>query len=157
MQKSIKLQEKGTNFKQSRLRVDKRRKLFTMRVVKHWHRFPREVVDAPSLETFKVSLDGALSNLSWRCPCSLQEGWTRWPLKVPSNPNCSVILRYYQFHPHPMPVSPKTGGLRYKETYRTQFSCYTSSALSSRLPMRSLILWQIYARMHYSLQLNNMP
>jgi len=64
VQKSIKLQEKGTNFKQSRLRVDKRRKLFTMRVVKHWHRFPREVVDAPSLETFKVSLDGALSNLS---------------------------------------------------------------------------------------------
>jgi len=31
--------------------------------VKHWHRFPREVVDAPSLETFKVRLDGALSNL----------------------------------------------------------------------------------------------
>jgi len=34
-----------------------------MRVVKHWHRLPREVVDAPSLETFKVRLDGALSNL----------------------------------------------------------------------------------------------
>jgi len=34
-----------------------------MRVVKHWHRMPREVVHAPSLETFKVSLDWALSNL----------------------------------------------------------------------------------------------
>jgi len=34
-----------------------------MRVVKHWHWFPREVVDAPPLETFKVRLDGALSNL----------------------------------------------------------------------------------------------
>jgi len=34
-----------------------------MRVVKHWHWFPREVVDAPSLETFKARLDGALSNL----------------------------------------------------------------------------------------------
>ncbi|KAK4823021.1 hypothetical protein QYF61_024823 [Mycteria americana] len=34
-----------------------------MRVVKHWHRLPREVVDAPSLETFNVRLDGALSNL----------------------------------------------------------------------------------------------
>ena len=35
-----------------------------MRVVRHWKRLPREVVDAPSsLETFQVRLDGALSNL----------------------------------------------------------------------------------------------
>jgi len=33
-----------------------------MRVVKHWHRFPGEVVDAPSLEVFKARLHGALSN-----------------------------------------------------------------------------------------------
>jgi len=32
-----------------------------VRVVKHWHRFPREVVEAPSLETFKA----ILSNLVW--------------------------------------------------------------------------------------------
>ena len=36
---------------------------FTMRVVKHWNRFPREVVDAPSLEMLKVRLDGAVGNL----------------------------------------------------------------------------------------------
>ena len=29
---------------------------------------------------------------SWRCPCSLKEGWARWPLKVPSNPKHSMIL-----------------------------------------------------------------
>jgi len=31
--------------------------------VRQWHRLPREAVDALSLETFKVRLDGALSNL----------------------------------------------------------------------------------------------
>ena len=35
-----------------------------MRVVKPWPRLPREVVDAPSLETFQARLDGALSNLT---------------------------------------------------------------------------------------------
>jgi len=35
-----------------------------MRVVKHWHRLPREAAEAPSLETFKARLDGALSNLT---------------------------------------------------------------------------------------------
>ncbi|KFM02921.1 hypothetical protein AS27_01421, partial [Aptenodytes forsteri] len=49
--------------KAGRYRLDIRKKFFTLRVVKHWHRLPREVVDAPSLETFKVRLDGALSNL----------------------------------------------------------------------------------------------
>lgn len=34
------------------------------RVVKHWHRLLKEVVDAPSLETFKVGLDGALRKLN---------------------------------------------------------------------------------------------
>ena len=39
------------------------KKFFTVRVVRHWNRLPREVVDAPSLEAFKARLDGALSNL----------------------------------------------------------------------------------------------
>jgi len=32
-------------------------------MVRHWHRLLREVVDALSLEIFKIRLDGALSNL----------------------------------------------------------------------------------------------
>jgi len=49
----------GFKLKVGRERLDIRKKFFTVRVVKHW--LPREVVDAPSLETLKVRLDGALS------------------------------------------------------------------------------------------------
>ncbi|KAK4815720.1 hypothetical protein QYF61_006758 [Mycteria americana] len=53
----------GFKLKEGRFILDIRKKLFTMRVVKHWKRLPREVVDAPSLETLKVRLGRALSNL----------------------------------------------------------------------------------------------
>jgi len=36
-----------------------------MRVIRPWHRLPREAVAAPSLAVFKARLDGALSNLVW--------------------------------------------------------------------------------------------
>ena len=49
--------------KEGRFRLDIRKKFFTVRMVKHWIRLPRQVVDAPSLETFRVRLDHALSNL----------------------------------------------------------------------------------------------
>jgi len=41
------------------------KKCFRIRMGKHWHLLPRDVVEAPSLETFKVRLDGALRNLIW--------------------------------------------------------------------------------------------
>ena len=50
-------------FKLREGKLDTRKKFFTMRVVKHCHRLPREVVEAPSLVTFKARLDGALNNL----------------------------------------------------------------------------------------------
>ncbi|KFQ07549.1 hypothetical protein N329_11750, partial [Haliaeetus albicilla] len=49
--------------KEGRFRLDIRKKFFTVRVVRHWNRVPKEAVDAPSLAVFKARLDGALSNL----------------------------------------------------------------------------------------------
>ncbi|KFQ01011.1 hypothetical protein N330_12744, partial [Leptosomus discolor] len=53
----------GSKLKEGRFRLDVRKKFFTVRVVKHWKRLPREAVAAPSLAVFKARLDGALSNL----------------------------------------------------------------------------------------------
>jgi len=55
--------DNGFNLREGRFRLDVWKKFFTIRVVKHWNRLPREAVKAPSLETFQVRLDGALSNL----------------------------------------------------------------------------------------------
>jgi len=51
----------GFKLKEGRFSLEIRKKFFTVRRVKPWHWLPRELVDVPSLETFKVRLDGALS------------------------------------------------------------------------------------------------
>ena len=53
----------GLKLRQGRLRLDIRRKFFTQRVVMHWNRLSKEVVDAPSLEAFKARMDVALGSL----------------------------------------------------------------------------------------------
>ncbi|KFR01548.1 hypothetical protein N306_13176, partial [Opisthocomus hoazin] len=53
----------GCKLKEGRFRLDIRKNYFTMRVVEHWNRLPREAVAAPSLAVFKARLDGALSSL----------------------------------------------------------------------------------------------
>ena len=51
-----------SKLKEGRFRLDIRKKLFTVRVVRHWNRLPRDVVDVPSVETLKVRLSRTLSN-----------------------------------------------------------------------------------------------
>ncbi|KFP99046.1 hypothetical protein N329_00717, partial [Haliaeetus albicilla] len=53
----------GLKLCQEQFRLHIRKRFFTKRVVKHWNRLSREVVDAPSLSVFKRLLDNALNNM----------------------------------------------------------------------------------------------
>lgn len=66
-----------------------------MRVIRHWNIQPRETVDAPFLEMLKVRLDGDWSNLfQWNVSVRVAGGWSKMTLKIPSNPNHSMITKY---------------------------------------------------------------
>jgi len=59
----------------------------------HWHRMPKEAVDAPSLQAFEARLDVALGSLGcWLATLHIAGGWS-WVSTVGlCNPGRSVIL-----------------------------------------------------------------
>lgn len=64
-------------------------------MVRPWHRSPEKGVGAPSLSVHKTRLDGALDIWSmWGVP-GHRRGWDWVGFEVPSYPNQSVILLFY--------------------------------------------------------------
>ena len=55
----------GHKLEHSKIQLNMRKNFFPVRVPEQWHRLPREVVESPSLETFKTNLDAALCPLLW--------------------------------------------------------------------------------------------
>lgn len=53
---------RATIFTSLFVRLSIGKKFFTMRALRHWNRLSREGRDAPSLEVYKVRLDGAVGN-----------------------------------------------------------------------------------------------
>ena len=58
-----KMRGNGYKLLLGRVRLDTRGKYFTTKTVSHWNNLPGEVVDSPTLATFKIQLDRVLGHL----------------------------------------------------------------------------------------------
>ncbi|KAK4808831.1 hypothetical protein QYF61_001339 [Mycteria americana] len=103
-----------------------RKKFFTGRLVRHWNRLPREVVDAPSLEVFKARLDGALSNVVY---------WKRYPsvrAQKAREERWASALQLFTLHHEP--VEPRgVPGVSWEQTAQSHLASVENSIDTSQI------------------------
>ena len=93
MSNSDRTRGNGFKVKEGKFKLDFRKKLFTQKAAKHWHRLPREAVDVPSMEVPKARLYVDLGSLTqWVATLSVVGSWNLMTFEVPSNPSHSMIL-----------------------------------------------------------------
>ena len=95
---------------------------FTKRVIKHWNRLPREVVESPSLEVFKRRVDVALHGLVVDLAV-LDLQLNSMILKVFSNLHDSMILWFSML----FSLLPEGRGNYYKFIYALKLLSFQSA------------------------------
>ena len=57
------MQDNGLKLLEARFKLNIRKNFLTVRAVRQWNPWPREVVSAPKLEAFKRNLDNHLADI----------------------------------------------------------------------------------------------